>query len=574
MPDFANHVEPDINPSAGMTANVTPEEAGGGTAQGVGAIAGVENRMALDALRQQNAVKVMAGYNQLSDWENAKLYHPETGILNQNTGDQADKAIDDTLADYKKTVSGIAQGMGNNAQRDQFLRMANEHGQNVTRTLYTYAHKQNVDYADQQTAGFIKNATDAAAKDPGSAEFQVEKINAALLDAKARNATPPEMFQTQLRQQTSGVYSTAIDTMLSSGDIPGAQKMLAEHRDDLLPAQRDHFTKALAIGDLDAKAQATLPGIILGKDGQLVDRATALARLNGDAKLAADPKLHDAVQERMDKAFAEQRAADDETARTAHADAFKLATSGQEIPPNLQATLDKTPSLAEDVARAQANYRKGLQPQDGSDAYIIASARLERNEVDPVTGKRPSDEMPQKYRASMSSDDFNRYVHSWEAANGKAMKTAEDRGTETAGQIVADALKGAAIKEKLPNGDFNPDAVKFRRLVNDMVLANGGVLKLGTKGVQDICDNLTWQSVETKNTSAMNPLKWVGATDPTYQVKGPMRFTTMTPGQALTPKDIPDTVRATIVRKLEAGGLTKPSDDEVFHYYLRHPDGG
>lgn len=580
----------------------SPDAYGSSVGQAVQDVGDVADKIHMAAMRHYNQLSVMDAHNKLDDYNQANLFDPKTGLLNANTGKDAPGAVQKTMADYDEHAGKLSDGLANEQQKTMFARLAQENRRTVQTHLNDYETRQVNAYGQQVTAATVKNAAtsavqgvngvlaspDPALADPdkraatidGVAARSIQMGTAAIKDHfRATNPTAPDndpRLVEQVQAYESAAHYGVIQSLLSQSKDQDADAYYKAHKGDLIGQEADTAARQVDAGSTAGDAMRMAPALVYDDKGGVKSRGDVYAALDSDPKLRANPKLYEATAAQVDRLLRhhdEAQQADDRSNFDAAYDLAQTAPGGFSDPAvQAKAAAITSPELRERIKALSQKPDKSIP--DDSDAYIFAKARLADNEPDPVTGKRPSDELPQVYRGSMSPGDFKTYVNAWEAKRGEVGKSEVERGTESATRIISDSLGKANIKDKLPNGDMNPDAISFRRQVNDLVLANGGVQKVGTAGVQKICDDLMWQKVENKPRSSWNPGTWVGAVDPTYPVTGPHRFQTTVSGQALKPREIPANIRTKIVQKMESQGLQKPTDDEVFHYYMKHPDGG
>lgn len=109
---------------------------------------------------QENANQsaVIAANNQLEALDNEQLYHPKTGLLNQQLGQDAPAAADKTLATYDAKRSAIREGLGNDAQKAAFDRSSGEHLRTVQRQVYSYEHAQHEAWDSANVTASVTNA--------------------------------------------------------------------------------------------------------------------------------------------------------------------------------------------------------------------------------------------------------------------------------------------------------------------------------------------------------------------------------------------------------------------------------
>ena len=300
---------PQVEPSATLTENVPMGSAVGSAAQEAGAIFQKEQYWA-------NHAAAIDAMNRFQALDNEKLYHPETGLFNQDLGspEATGKASEATLNDYREHMSQISAGLKNDAQRAMFQRQADEHLNTVTRQVYGYENKQYTKWDTANTTASIQNAQVAAVNtyelpdDPGQGsalQHQVDKQVSLIKDFGKRNGLPQSEIDRQLFQAKSATYAAVADDAISKNNTTYASELLERHGGEMAPEARDRLRRALTTTDTNNQAQQIANGFLRPDDsGMPVTRADFLQRLETDKDLAKNADLYDKVAARGERYFA------------------------------------------------------------------------------------------------------------------------------------------------------------------------------------------------------------------------------------------------------------------------------
>lgn len=467
-------VAPQVQPSAQLTPNVSGDNPVAAATEYAGQLALREERFADQAA-------VVAANNQMTDLDQEKLYHPKTGLLNQNLGQDAPEAATKTLADYEAKRSAIREGLGNDRQKTMFDRTSGEHIRTVQRQVYSYEHQQYQAWDSSNVSATVANsqaqavATYGLPHDPGQGDpidHQVEKQVATLKDYGQRAGWSAEETQLKVSQAKSATYAGIIDDMLAKGNTAGAQSLLDTHGMDILPPQRDQAIRALRTTSEGNEAQAEAnAGLAPSKDGVRPTRAVFFDWLNQNPKLQGNAKLYDEVARRGDQFFAREDDAKRDDQKAIASDVWKgLAQDPSQDPatiagPAAWQKLNGETQIALKRAQAQAVKREG--PQEGGQDYydlrsIVGTDAFAKANLMNAAGKVTPQELEKLM--DLQAEQAK--------AGAKAPRISEVTSNN---EIVDNALKNLNLDRDESHSD---DALQFRRsydlAVEQYAAANGG----------------------------------------------------------------------------------------------------
>lgn len=293
-------VDPEVQPSTGLTPNVPMGSPVGEAEEHTGAVLQKVHYWA-------NQSATAAAFTQLQALDNEKLYHPKTGLLNQNLGQEAGKAVDQTLSDYTAKASELNSSLANDQQKAMFGQLAREHINTVTRQAYTYEHEQYKRYDGENVAASVSQSQNTAVNtytlppDPGQGnpvDHQINIQTALIKDYGQRNGMPQPLIDLQVSKAKSATYTGVLDDMLANGTAPVAQAFFAAHKEEILPAEREKYSKALTIKSNRDDAVSIVQAQFLDpKTGVPKDPYQLANDLDNDTKLAANPELRQDAQQ-------------------------------------------------------------------------------------------------------------------------------------------------------------------------------------------------------------------------------------------------------------------------------------
>lgn len=307
-------------PGVRLTAAETPESEGAGVAlakaqgdQQIGALGGEIAQVAgtkAGQLYQQardaaDTTAILAASNQLSAWENQRLYDPAAGAFTQK-GKSALTLPEDVGNEYQDKADEIAGGLSTDRQREAFAKLRAERQQSLDLTLRRYTSGQMEDYQKGEVSAAVDNATNAAisnATDPNRVGEELTRAEAAIRSTADTFGYGPEEVQKQLDAMHNQVFSGVINQMLAVDNAPAARAYFDEGKQAgaITGDAIGRIQSALEAGELRGQAQKQADAIYSG--------GGTLAQQLDKAKAIDDPKLRDEVQTRL-----EHQAALDETA--------------------------------------------------------------------------------------------------------------------------------------------------------------------------------------------------------------------------------------------------------------------
>lgn len=349
VPRLTQRVAPTALPGVRATAAETPLSRGVGldvarqrTSEAVGLFGqqltqsagqlGVVMRQERDRADQVAALEYD---NQLSQWENARLYAPETGALNLKGKAALDlpETVGNEFQDYAASVEA---GLSTDRQKAAAARIRATRATNIDLTLRRHVYGEMQHYEAQELTSSIDNARNSAvnnANDPRRVGEELNRATDAIRIHGPRMGLGPEQIQQQVEATQSSVHTSVVNQLLATDHVKAAQIYFDETRGQINGDKIAQIEKALRAGSETQQAQKQSDEIIAA-GGTLNEQRTK-------ARAIEDPAVRDQVMQRIEH----EDAVNDKAQRDAESANLSAAF----------ATVDKTGSI------------EGLTPQQRVD---------------------------------------------------------------------------------------------------------------------------------------------------------------------------------------------------------------
>lgn len=333
-------------PGARLTAAETPLSTGAGLdearAQKDNTIAGTfaqGARIATSLVQKEtddaNEVALLKADNALAAWKTKTLYDPDNGALTKK-GEDAMPLPELVAHDFNKTADTIAQGLGNSAQKAAFSRMRAQSFQQVDLEVRRHVFGEMQEFRATELKSAIDNGVDAAirsANDPKLLGLSLQKVEQQMRTNLPKLGVGPAQLEDQVRTVKSNVHVGVINQLLAQGKDRDASDYFAEAKGQIAGDKLDEVTKAIAEGSTRGESQRVADPIIAA-GGTLKEQLAKAKDL--------EPKLRDAVEERIEHASAQKATADRAQEESDLNDAYNILSrtkSVSAIPPALLAKL-------------------------------------------------------------------------------------------------------------------------------------------------------------------------------------------------------------------------------------------
>lgn len=257
---------------------------------------GVRNYQAIVEQQRDRAdsIALLEAERKIGEWENKRLYDPQTGALNVRGKDAM--GLPETVgAEYTKLTSEIEKGLSTDRQREGFQRMKQSRGMGLDLTLQRHVFGEINRYEGEELKASVENFQQSAvanAQDPARVAQDLDKAVSALKTHLPRLGFGPQAIEKQVAAVTTATHVGVIDRLLANDDDGKASAYYDEVKDQISGDARAKVEKNLEEGSLRGESQRKSDEIILA-GGTLTEQ-------RNKAKEIADPKLRDAVEARIE----------------------------------------------------------------------------------------------------------------------------------------------------------------------------------------------------------------------------------------------------------------------------------
>ncbi len=463
--------------------------------------------------RQANQLQVLDADRQLSALETNIQYDPKGGIINRK-GKDAFGLPDEVRGTWDKGVSEIEKGLKNDVQKAAFRGMTVQRWGDLDKNVQRHVSSEMRSYDDQVTTSYIENEQNAAALNYMNTEriaMSIERQKASLIDHAQRNGLPGEWVKQRVLETESKTHSEVVARMLANDQDVTAKAYYDANREGVTGTDATRLEKALEEGGLRGESQRRVDAIM----GKGLTRTEALA----EVQKIEDPKLRDATEDRVSRAFEQRRAAERQDQENLYDQAANLLDSGPRGAP-ARSVIPPADWAALSLEQKNALQKRAEDPVN-SDKTWLDFLSLSPQEI----GALSRAQFETKYWANFDKEHRGRAETLWNAAtSGKGLKDPQLAATLTFNDRVENTLRTTGLidpnekKSKFSEGEATLYA-KFEtaaaREVQDYeVNTLGGKRKATGEEMQKIIEGLAIKRVFIDKPWARDPEKPAGLVAP------------------------------------------------------------
>lgn len=485
----------ETRPLADTTLRVRPDPDAfgaqlGETAAKIGATA--LNAEYAVARQKADQVALLAADNQLAAWESTRLYDPQQGAFAVKGKDAL--GLPDTLQkEYDDLAGKIEAGLSGDRQKIAFQRARLNRWQNIDLSLKRHVFSESQQYDQQETKAFVELSTSNAvanATDPARVGQELARATAAVRDHAKRNGIGPELMEQQVQAVSTAIHTGVIDRLLSAEQSTAAQTYYEETKHQISGDAQARIEKALEEGTLRGNAQTQTDAIMAGSKSM----SDALEQ----ARAIDDPKLRDAVQQRVEHEWSIRKQIARESEENLMVSAANLIDRGgiKAVQPSLWTQLEPGQRVTlENYAKRHAKGEDG----DGTKSGLIKWAELRALAVDnPEQFKKTN---ITAFLGTLGKTEYKQLIDLQQDMRKGNTKADEDlSGYRTTEQIVNDTLDLNDIPRT--GQKANPEVVaRFKRTLDERVatLQRSTGKKATNADIQAIADDVVSKGVAVPN---------------------------------------------------------------------------
>lgn len=272
------------------------------------------SEIAREEREKADQVALLEAENRLSEWEQKRLYDPETGALGVK-GKAAMSLPDDLRTEFDQLAGTIEQELATDAQRLAFTQARTRRLSNLDLTIRRHVFREmEAHEAKEVGAAVINHLNDgiANALDPRRVGVELQ-AGIDVIRAHPMGAGPEELQQ-RIDDFTTKMHDGVITRLLANDQARSAQVYFEETREQISGDAIARIEKALEAGGLRKEAQVQADAIVRA-GGTLTEQREK-------ARLIEQPELRDAVMQRIEHEASirerETRQAEEDQLRTAY----------------------------------------------------------------------------------------------------------------------------------------------------------------------------------------------------------------------------------------------------------------
>jgi hypothetical protein len=267
----------------------------GGTLSAVGNQLSREQRLIAEQEKERaDNVMLLAAGNKLATWENDRLYNSQTGAFTKKGADSF--GLPEQVGDeYQKVASDIEATLGTDKQRQGFARIKLEKQSQLDLKLREHVYGEMQRYEAQELSAKVENSKSAAIANAGDPQRFGIELHGAIdaINTHAKNlGVGPEQKQQMIDQTTSGMFVGVIENLVAQDQTAAAQTYFDEGKSMIKGEALAHLEKVLDEGKTRKESQK--------KSDEIIQAGGSLSEQLEKARALEDPKLRDAVQERLE----------------------------------------------------------------------------------------------------------------------------------------------------------------------------------------------------------------------------------------------------------------------------------
>jgi len=294
IPQAQRQVASTALPSPRLSTASAPEHADlGNVTEVLGQV--LEKRRA-----KANQIATLDADAELAALETDLLYNPQTGALTRKGKESFDQP-EKVREAWTKSVSEIEGRLVNEDQRLAFHERVVAREADLDRAVQRHVAGEIESYEKDTVNGYLtkeRNAALANYQDADRVEKSVQRQIAAFRDF-ATGQLPPEQIAAMVDEITSKTYSGVIEVMLANEQDQRAAEYFADVKEFIHGADSISVQNALKEGTLRGESQRMADELV----AKYPDRATAMEQIPE----IQDPKLRDAVEDRIRRHFDQQK---------------------------------------------------------------------------------------------------------------------------------------------------------------------------------------------------------------------------------------------------------------------------
>lgn len=317
-------------------------------------------------------------------------------------GKDALGATQDANAQWQQATAAIGNGLSNDRQKLAFQARADSRWNALHEVIERHADTELQKYDDETTSSALTNRTNDAIdnyQDPARVAQAIAEQQAIVADYGARHGLSPESIQEQTAATVSKTHVGVIDRMLANQQDLTASAYYEAHKDQIVGSDAIPLERALDEGSIRGESQR--------QSDAIASTTTSLGDALKQAQQIQDPKIRDAVEDRLRQNYADRATNERQMAYQAFQDAgdiLERTHSLDAIPPKTWLALS-----VEDRGALQRRLEQIRNPERVTDPETYYKL-MNMAALNPATMAQFQNLDLSKYRPQLSDGDFHQLV--------------------------------------------------------------------------------------------------------------------------------------------------------------------
>lgn len=319
VPQYQSNVQDAAMPTAAINANTTVQRPG---MSAVLETAPMFHKIYQEQKKRADDVALTEADAKLAKLETDLLYDKDNGATFKK-GKDAFEVPGLVSEGYNQGSKEIEDTLTNDDQKARFRQKQLERGVTIDRTIQRHVGAEILRHDNDTTLNYLKNEEDAAIanyKDPARVSLAVQRQREKLAEFGQRNGLGEEEIKQKTAEVESKTHAQVINRMLVNDEDMTAEQYFKANKDFIKGTDLDNVEKLLEVGTTRGKTQRFVDDAI--KRG--LSEPAALA----EARKTEDPKLRDAMYERVKMEYGVRDSAEKKQLEDLHVNALNFIDKG------------------------------------------------------------------------------------------------------------------------------------------------------------------------------------------------------------------------------------------------------
>jgi hypothetical protein len=481
----------EVNPNIRVTEKQDVEAFGGG--QGLSRLTSAAVGLAENVKERADSLAVMEVEKEMNDFETQLMYSQgeddgqggKKGVgLAFKKGKDAFETPKLAREEFNKKRDEILNRLSNPNQKAMFSQKALQREAQLNRQVSRHVANEIEKYEQDTFTSYMKSEREKAVvnyQDPEAVAQSLYNQETKIKEFADRNGLPPETLKYQLESARSQTHSDVISRMIANGDDLGAEAYFAKVKPDITGGNIEQVEKELEIGSLRGASQRSVD--------QFMRSGMSEAQAYSQAAKIESPKLREATEARIAKAYGQREAAENQRQQDIVEYAAKVFDKTGDYPPELTKAIT---SLKPQYKEMLDKYRERNPMRDDGVLYY----KLQQMAANPETRQKFANHDLLQEMPNLSKDHFEKLrTYQKNIKEGKDSAGKELDGIYSDAQVVENVYKEAGFDTK----DVE-DYSKFKNRLDEVVLEakkkKGG--NLTNSEIRDLAKQQTLEVVTSK----------------------------------------------------------------------------